>query len=325
MNQEQNQLNSKQKFINFSRRYPAVFITLAVFLSFSVISPYFLNMNNMGTIMSGNAVVMIAAIGETMVLLTGGIDLSVATIISASAVISGQAMSMTGSIAVGVLVAILVGIAFGLLNGFMIGYCKMSPFITTMGTQLVARGIAFIVSQGIAVKGTPIELVYFGFSKVAGIPSIFLISVVLLILSGIAVGKTTWGRQVILFGANAKTAQYTGVDVRKIEASTYVFSGLFAGIAGFISIANLGNGIPGVGDTLLLIILGGVVLGGTSMSGGEGSITRTVIGIALLAILTNGLSSIGVPFYDQLMVQGVLIFIGNGLAIKMSKKSEFAM
>ena len=96
-------------------------------------------------------------------------------------------------------------------------------------------------------------------------------------------------------------------------------------IAGFISIINLGNGIPGVGDTLLMIILGGVVLGGTSMNGGEGSIIRTLIGITLLAILTNGLNIIGIPFYDQLIVQGILIFVGNGLAIYMSQKSEYAM
>ena len=201
----------------------------------------------------------------------------------------------------------------------------MVPFITTMGTQLVARGIAFVVSQGIAVKGTPKPLVEFGFQSLVGLPVIFLISIVLLLLSAVLITKTTWGRYVILAGANKKTGQYTGINVRFVEMSVYVFAGLFAGIAGFISIINLGNGIPGVGDTLLMIILGGVVLGGTSMNGGEGSIIRTLIGITLLAILTNGLNIIGIPFYDQLIVQGILIFVGNGLAIYMSQKSEYAM
>ena len=320
-----NKVGIKNIAIDFSKRYPAVFIILVLILAFTVVSPHFMTSSNAQTIMAGNAVVMIAAIGETMVLLTGGIDLSVATVISSSAVLAGYVMNVTHSITLGILTAVAVGLVIGCINGLLIGYGKMVPFITTMGTQLVARGIAFVVSQGIAVKGTPKPLVEFGFQSLAGLPVIFLISIVLLLLSAVLITKATWGRYVILAGANKKTGQYTGINVRFVEMSVYVFAGLFAGIAGFISIINLGNGIPGVGDTLLMIILGGVVLGGTSMNGGEGSIIRTLIGITLLAILTNGLNIIGIPFYDQLIVQGILIFVGNGLAIYMSQKSEYAM
>ncbi len=344
--------NSKgfSKFKYFSLRYPALYLILVLALVFTTLSPYFMTTGNMQTLMTGNTVVLIAAIGETLVLLTGGIDLSVSTVISASAVLAGTTMSSTTSmligtasstfvtaageatsatyalsITVGVLTAILVGLVFGFINGMLIGKFKMSPFITTMGTQLVARGIAFVVSKGIAVKGTPPVLIRFGFDTFLGLPYIFLIGLALLLITAVIVLKSTWGRNLILLGANRKSAEYNGINVDMTEMSAYLFSGLFAGIAGFISIANIGNGIPGVGDTLLLIIIGGVVLGGTSMSGGEGSVFRTLIGITLLAVLTNGLNNLRVQYYDLLIIQGVLIFIGNAIATKMSQKSPTAM
>ncbi len=312
-------------FKSFSLRYPTIYLILILLLVFSTIAPYFMNVGNMQTLMTGNSVVLIAAIGETLVLLTGGIDLSVATVISASAVLAGSAMAATGNIFIGLMAAIGVGAGFGALNGFLIGKLRMSAFITTMGTQLMARGLAFVVSKGIAVTGTPEELVFFGFGTFLGIPYIFLIGVILLLLTGFIVLKTNWGRSLILLGANRKSAEYNGINVDMIEMSAYLLAGVFAGIAGFISIANIGNGIPGVGDTLLLIIIGGVVLGGTSMDGGQGSVFRTLIGILLLAVLTNGLTTMKVSFYDLLIIQGILIFIGNSIATRISNKSPTAL
>ncbi len=321
-------VNSKvgvNSFKSFSLKYPTIYLILILLLIFSVISPYFMNVGNMQTLMTGNSVVLIAAIGETLVLLTGGIDLSVSTVISASAVFAGTAMASTGNIFVGLMAALSVGIVFGILNGFLIGKLRMSAFITTMGTQLIARGLAFVVSKGIAVKGTPPELVMFGFETFLGIPYIFLIGLILLIVTGIIVLKTSWGRNLILLGANRKTAEYNGINVDMVEMSAYMLAGIFASIAGFISVANIGNGIPGVGDTLLLIIIGGVVLGGTSMDGGQGSVFRTLIGITLLAVLTNGLTTMSVSFYDLLIIQGVLIFVGNSISNIISNKSPTAL
>jgi ribose transport system permease protein len=141
-------------------------------------------------------------------------------------------------------------------------------------------------------------------------------------LAGVAMTQTTWGRQVMLVGSNVDAARFSGIHVPWVTFSVYLFSGALGGIAGFISIANLGNAIPGVGDTLLLIIIGAVVLGGTGMAGGEGSIGRTVLGVAILAILTNGLNLIGIPFYDQLIIQGVLIFIGTWMATRFGNRRD---
>lgn len=301
------------------KSYPAVPILFFLIAAFSFLSPYFFNAGNLESIFTANSVILIAAVGMTLVFLTGGIDLSISTVISVSAVAAGTAMSVTDNVYIGLAAAIAVGLAFGFANGVLIAYAGLNPFITTMGTQLIARGIAFSVSGGIAVKGTPDSLLDFGFYLFWGIPSVMWISFAILIVSSFALTQTTWGREVILLGSNRSAAKYTGLNIRRIELSVYVLSGLLAGIAGMMSIANLGNALPGVGDTLLLIIIGAVVLGGTTMNGGEGSIMRTVIGVAILAVLTNGLNLMGIPFYDQLIIQGVLIFVGNGLAMKLGR------
>ncbi|MDG4674934.1 ABC transporter permease [Shinella sp. 838] len=294
-------------------RYPSVIVVVLLLVTFSLMSPHFATRTNLEATLAANSVILIGAVGMTVVFIGGGIDLSVSTVISAGAVVSGIVMAETQSVALGVAAAIGVGAGFGLLNGVLIGIFGLTPFITTMGTQLIARGLAFILSGGIAVKDTPDAMFDLGFAVFLGIPVIAWIAVAILVVVATAVGLTTWGRDVVLCGASRRAARYAGIETRKIDLSIYLLSGVLAGLAGVVSIANLGNAIPGVGDTLLLITIGAVVLGGTSMNGGEGSVSRTLIGVALLATLTSGLNLLGIPFYDQLVVQGVLIFLGAAL------------
>lgn len=308
------------KAVETVKQYPAAPIVLALVVAFSLFSPYFLTAGNIEAMLAANSVVLIAAVGMTLVFLVGGIDLSISTVISASAVVAGLVMAATDNVLLGFLAALGVGAGFGLGNGVLIGVFGLTPFITTMATQLIARGLAFVLSQGIAVKGTPYWMLDFGFFTFMGIPGVTLVALFIVIVTAIAVGQTTWGRHVMLVGSNRNSARYSGVRVARVEVSVYLLSGLLGGVAGFISIANLGNAIPGVGDTLLLLIIGGVVLGGTTMDGGEGSITRTILGVGLLAVLINGLNLLGIPFYDQLIVQGVLIFVGTWLATKLSAR-----
>lgn len=295
---------------------------VALTVAFSVLSPYFLSAGNVEAMLGVNAVVLIAAVGMTVVFLAGGIDLSISTVISASAVFAGLTMAATDSVVLGAVTALIVGLLFGSLNGVLIGYFRLTPFITTMATQLIARGLAFVMSAGIAVKGTPDWMLDFGFMLWFGIPAVMVIALSVVVLAALAMAQTTWGRHVMLVGSNSEAARYTGIDVRLITFSVYLFAGAMGGVAGFISIANLGNAIPGVGDTLLLIIIGAVVLGGTGMTGGEGSVGRTVLGVAILAILTSGLNLIGIPFYDQLIIQGVLIFAGTWMAMKLGTRRD---
>lgn len=304
------------------KQFPAIPIVATLVIAFSTLSPFFLTAGNVEAMLAANSVVLIAAVGMTFVFLIGGIDLSISTVISASAVLSGLVMAATDNVLLGAITALAVGAGFGAINGTLIGVFGLTPFITTMATQLIARGIAFVMSQGVAVKGTPFWILDFGFWAWMGIPAVTWIALVIALVSAFVLTTTNWGREIFLVGSNRNSARFVGVNVMRIEFSAYLVSGLLGGIAGFVSIANLGNGIPGVGDTLLLIIIGAVVLGGAAMEGGEGSITRTVIGVALLSVLINGLNLLGIPFYDQLIVQGVLIFLGTWLALKLTRRRQ---
>lgn len=306
-------------FASVTRRFPAALIVVALVVIFSLASPYFLTGGNIEAMLGANAVVLIAAVGMTFVFLAGGIDLSIATVISFSAVVSGMIMNVTDNVGLGVIAALAAGALVGIVNGLLVGIFALSPFITTMATGLVARGLAFVLSQGIAVKGTPFWLLDFGFVTFAGIPAVTIVALLVVILAGFALHATSWGRAVMLVGSNPSAARFAGLSVKGVNFSVYFVSALLAGLAGFVSIANLGNAIPGVGDTLLLLIIGAVVLGGTTMDGGSGSTSRTLIGVALLAVLVNGLNLMGIPFYDQLIVQGILIFFGTWLSSRLAK------
>ncbi|MBC7224017.1 MAG: ABC transporter permease [Anaerolineae bacterium] len=294
-------------------------ILIPLWIAFTVLAPAFGTARNVRALLAGTAVVFVAAIGETFVLLTGGIDLSVSTVVACSAVVAAHTMGTEGDWLTGLLVCLGIGIAFGLVNGFSVSWLGLTPFVFTLGTNLVARGIAFTVSEGIAIR-VPKAIRLFGRTDWLGLPATAVIAIGLLILFQFLLSQTSWGRYVCLFGANRTAARYVGLQHRLVEGSVYLLTGFLGGLAGFLSLANLGAAIPGVGDTILLTIIGGVILGGTSMFGGEGSVWRTAVGVLLLAALTNGLNLLGFDFYDQLIAQGIVIILGTALTVRFGQE-----
>jgi len=293
-------------------------VALVIWLILALLNSTFATWPNIQTILAASAVVLTAAIGETLVLLTGDIDVSVATVATCSGVVAAAVMGREGDPAVGLLVALLVGAGFGLINGIACGVFGLTAFIFTLGTMLVARGIAFSISEGIAMR-IPRAIRDFGRLDVIGIPAIAVVALVAVAVFAFILSQTTWGRQVYLLGSNAAAAHYVGIRRRLVRLSVFLVSGALGGLAGYLALANLGVAIPGLGDTILLTIIGGVIVGGTSLFGGEGSLWRTVVGVLLLAGLTNGLNLIGIPFYDQLIVQGVVILIGTALVARLAR------
>jgi ribose/xylose/arabinose/galactoside ABC-type transport system permease subunit len=297
-------------------------ILIPLWILFTLQSPAFATARNVRALLAASAVVTVAATGETLVLLTAGIDLSVATVVSCSAVLAATVMGPEGNPLIGLLIALLVGLIFGLVNGCAVGWLDLTPFVLTLGTHLVARGIAFSVSEGIAVRAPPVLGDFGRTDLLAGVPAIALVAIAVLIIFGYLLSNTTWGRYVYLLGSNEEAARYVGVRRRLVKASVYVITGVLGGLAGFLSLANLGVALPGVGDTILLTIIGGVILGGTSLFGGEGSMWRTALGVLLLATLTNGLNLLGFPFYDQLVAQGLVILAGTGMIVRLGRGSQ---
>lgn len=327
--QKNKKLIGKNPIREFFIAYPAVAIIILLIILFSTLAPGFLRISTFRNAMKGNAYLLVAAVAETIVLLTGGIDLSVSTVMAFSAVVSclymgGVETVGVGTIVMGLIVALGAGLIFGMFNGVLIGYLGMQPFIVTMGTRLIAEGVAVALTKSVAVPG-PESMVMFGFKNLLGIPIVFLLAVIILIIVAIGVKQSGWGRKLILLGSNRESARYCGINVRRVEALAYTFSGLLSGLAGFFTIIVLGNALPTIGSTNLLVIIGAVVLGGTSMAGGEGSIERTFIGIALFAILTAGLNAIVVPYTIQMIIEGLIIFVGYSLSVNVTAKSVLAV
>ncbi len=302
-------------------RLPVLFVLVFLLILFSFLAPSFATIRNLRTILASTATIAVAATGETLILISGGLDLSVASVAACSSILAAKVMGAGGSVVLGLLVALGVGLGFGIVNGLFIARFKLTPFIFTLGTHLVARGIAFSISRGYAIK-IPEVIKQLGRANWLGIPTIAVISIAIFLLFGFLLSRTTWGRTIYLIGSNENAARYVGIRISATKFSIYAVSGLLSGLAGFLSMAYLGAAVPGVGDALLLTIIGGVIVGGTSLFGGEGSIVKTVIGVLLLAMLVNGLNLLGFDFWDQLIAQGLVILISIGVVMKVFRERK---
>lgn len=310
-------------------KIPALYMLIIAIVVFSNVNKSFLTFNNIITLLVMNSYFAIAATGEIFVLMTGGIDLSVAQVLALSSItgslgiISVQEampqMPITIIILIGLAIAVGTGLLFGLVNAVSIGYCKMTPFIVTLSTQLIARGISFVLSKGKSIPGVPKEMLRMSYatglklSQKMVIPWVVIITILIVLIMGVLLGKTLWGRKITLIGSNSKAAKYVGYDVAKTTASVYITSGILAGIGGFVAVMCLGAGDPKIGDPLLVTILGSVILGGVNMNGGEGSVPKAVLGMALFSTLFNGMTFLNLSLSSQQIVLGTIIVIGTVL------------
>lgn len=204
--------------------------------------------------------------------------------------------SITGQVVLaGLATALLVGLAFGAVSGTCIGGFGMTPFIVTLALQLVARGISFAITQALSVPVNVPSLVQLSYSRgipLGGgvIPWTIVIAAALMVVFGVLLGRSDWGKQITLYGSNPAAARYAGIKVKRFQASVYVFSSVMAGLAGFLSLVCLGSADPKKGDTILMTIIGSIILGGVNPNGGEGSMLKAGLGVFFFATLTNGLT-----------------------------------
>jgi ribose transport system permease protein len=295
------------------RQLPMLPVIAIVFVWLSITVDGFMSVPNLQNIMRQLSVVLVASAGETLVLLIGGIDLSVGAVIGLSAVCGAFTMHATGSILGGLAACLLVGACIGAGNGVAIAWTRVQSFIMTFGMMLAIRAIALLLTGGLSMGRLPKDLLAGGLAAVFGLPVISLVGLAITLLVGLVLSKTTFGQSIYLLGSNPKAAFFSGLDVRKLTLSVYILSGSLAGLAGFMLMMRLGAAIPTAGDPLLLQIVAAVVLGGTSLSGGDGGVFRTMTGCVLIAILDNCLELYGAEFWDQMIVLGILIAVGAGL------------
>ncbi|MDD2341386.1 MAG: ribose ABC transporter permease [Tolumonas sp.] len=284
-------------------------VLILIFIGFSLMTPNFATESNIMNIVRQSSINTVLAAGMTFVIITGGIDLSVGSILGATAV---MAMVTSLSPELGLLsipVALMGGLLMGTLNGVMVAYIGLPPFIATLGTYTALRGAAYLLADGTTVINNNISFEWIGNSYLGPIPWLVVIGFVVIAICWFILRKTTLGMHVYAVGGNANAARLTGIKVGMVLTFVYALSGLMAGLGGIMSASRLysANGNLGVGYELDAIAA--VVLGGTSLSGGIGSITGTLIGALIIAAMNNGMTLMGVSYFWQLVIKGCVIII----------------
>ncbi|SOE20196.1 inositol transport system permease protein [Spirosomataceae bacterium TFI 002] len=296
------------QYIHKLKEYGIFISFIVVCLVLSYATPQFLSLSNWTIIITQVSINALLAFGVTFVIITGGIDLSVGSIVAVAGVVAAS-LAQDGANSVGVAVAggLLAGLAFGLLNGFLITKSKIAPFIVTLGTMTIGRGLALILSKGRPVSNLSDSFNFIGGGKVFGLPVPIIILIVVFVLSSILLRKTIFGRYIYAIGGNEEAAWASGINVQKIKLAAYAIGGGLAGLAGILLTSRITTGQPNSGMGFELDAIAAVVIGGTSTTGGRGTMIGTLIGVLLIGVINNGLDLLNVSSYYQQVVMGTII------------------
>ena len=297
----------------------AMFIFLTLF---PTTRSTFLTPKNMFNILRQNASNLFLATGMTMVIILGGIDLSVGSVIALSGVVAAGCVVNFGlPEAVGFAAAILVGALVGLFNGFIICKTDIPPFIVTLASMNITKGIALVLTGGAPIRCMTDAFKFPGAGYVGPVPTPVILMVVIFIIAAMLINKTQFGRHIYAVGGNVQAAKFSGISVEKVKFIVYTYTGVMAGIAGVIIASRLYSGQPTAGDGAEMDAIASVVVGGTSMSGGSGRIGGTLIGVLIIGVLNNGLNLMGVDSNFQYIVKGLVILLAVYVDFLRNKKA----
>jgi ribose/xylose/arabinose/galactoside ABC-type transport system permease subunit len=292
-----------------AQRFGLLFVFLLLCLVLTSLSDRFLQVSNLVNILRQASINGIVSIGMTLVILIGGIDLSVGSILALSAVIGADLIKSGLPTMLALPAALLVGASLGAVNGFIITRGRIPPFIATLGMLTVARGLTLMYTQGQPVTGLPDDFRYIGAGVLAGIPMPIIVFGAALIIVYIVLTRMRLGEYIYLLGDNPVSARLAGIPTERITILVYALSGFFSALAGLVLIARLDSAQPVIGMGYEFNAIAAVVVGGTSFSGGEGSLVGTLLGALLIETLNNGLNLLNVsPLWEQ-VVKGVVIAV----------------
>jgi ribose transport system permease protein len=297
-----------RKRLNVAGQAPLLTL-LILALATALLTDRFLTPLNLTNILVQSSIMAVIAIGMTLVIIGGGFDLSVGSTVALAGCIAAMVMVKFG-LAAGVIAGVASGLAVGLLNGIVVAALGVNPFITTLGTMVLVRGVVFLITGGAPVgdEGLPPVFVAFGSGRFIGIHYLVWVPAILLLISSWMMRVTPYGRRIYATGGNREAAYLSGIPVHRVIASTYTWCGFFAGVAGVMLAARLQSGQPTAGEFYELTAIAAVVLGGASLQGGEGTLYKSIIGVFIMIVLGNGLNLLNVDSYWQrVAVGGVII------------------
>lgn len=300
---------------------------IGIFFVFTIIcsamGKNFLNINNVMNIVNQASINAILAIGASIVILTGGIDLSVGSVVGFAGIFLAMNIKGGMSIPAAIILCLLCGAVIGLFNWVLVSYGKVPAFITTLGSMQAVRGLAQIINEGQAVSGFPLEIgalmktKFFGVVPIGVLYVIVFYAIMILVLA-----YTKFGRGIYALGGNSHAARLSGIKVKKLEVIVYILCGVFAAFAGVMLLARLLYADPSAGNSYEMNAIAAAVIGGISMSGGKGKLANTVVGAIILATLTNGLQIMNVATYYQTVITGLVVIVAVFADKRKERKAE---
>ena len=294
-------------------KIPIVILAIAVVVLFLAV-PNFRNTRNLLNIAVQTAGIGLMAIGETTVLITGGIDLSVPSVMALSGIVGALFMRAGGNPVLGVIIMLAMGSLWGAFNGFAVARLKMIPFVVTLSTNVIAMGMAVWVTNATSVGGIPKSFTDTITGKIMGIPWPVIILVVVTIIAQVFIKRSLYGRWLYAVGTNIKAARVAGIPADNVIFGSYICSGFFAGLAGVIITARLASAAPMMGkDSVVLDVIASAVVGGVSIYGGKGAPLGAVIGALFITSISNSMNMLGVSYFTTLLVKGLVIILAVAL------------
>ncbi len=289
-------------------QYGLLIAFVGICLTLSLTTPRFFTVQNLMIIVTQVSINALLAFGVTFIIITGGIDLSIGSMVAVTGVAAASfAHPDTYPVVVPVLIGLLAGLLFGAFNGFVITRSHVPPFIVTLGTMTIGRGLALILSKGRPISNLSDSFNFIGGGKVLGVPTLILILIVAFIACSVLLKKTVIGRYMYAVGGNEQAARASGIPINKVKMIVYTLGGLLAALAGILLTSRITTGQPNAGQGFELDAIAAAIIGGTSTSGGTGTMTGTLLGALLIGVISNGLDLLNVTSYYQEVVMGAII------------------
>ncbi len=292
------------------QRELTIFLSVLVFaMLLAVSSPNFLNKANLIALLVGLSFDMIVAVGMTVLMVSGGFDMSVGSILALAGAVAGYSITKFGApVWLGISLGLVTGVLIGLINGLLVTKVRVNPFIATLGMMQVVRGIVFLVTSGLGISNLPDAFNFFGQEKLLGLQIPVWIMAFLVIVGEILLRRSSYFRQSYFVGGNERSARLSGINIDRIKIMNYIIVALMAAVSGLLLAGRMGTASVSAGLGAELRVISAVVIGGASLSGGEGSILGALLGVILLNLISNGLNLLGINVYWQnVVIGGVLI------------------
>lgn len=308
----------------FFTKYAIVIISIALFAFFSVVADNFFSAKNVANLLRQVSINGICAVGMACVILTGGIDISVGGIIGVSGVVCAYNMSQGMNPVLASMISLALGIGIGCFSSLCITKIGIAPMIATMGVNTALRGTAYLLTGGTAIFDFPKSYSVIGQGYVFGVPVPVIIMILVFICGTIFLTKTRFSRYIYGVGANEEVARLSGINVDRVKMTAYAISGFCAALAGLVLLGRVSSGQPKAGEGYEMDIITAVVMGGVSLTGGEGKIQYVIFGVLVMGILSNGMTMLAINDYWQRVAKGIVLLLAVGFDRYMQKKKALS-